>query len=220
MLDGKNILITGANGTLGKAATQIAKGYGAAVVELDINFTNKSISQFCIDLTDLAAVKTCLASQEKIDAIFNIAGAFSMGNSVAMTSEEEWEHMNNVNVKTMRNMVTATLPQMIENRNGSIINIGANAAIQGQAMMGAYITAKNTVMRLTETISQEVRSFDVNVNAILPSIIDTPTNRIDMPDADFNAWVSPVSVAELMCFLASDKAKDIHGALIPVVGLS
>ena len=128
--------------------------------------------------------------------------------------------MNNVNVKTMRNMVTATLPQMIENRNGSIINIGANAAIQGQAMMGAYITAKNTVMRLTETISQEVRSFDVNVNAILPSIIDTPTNRIDMPDADFNAWVSPVSVAELMCFLASDKAKDIHGALIPVVGLS
>jgi NAD(P)-dependent dehydrogenase (short-subunit alcohol dehydrogenase family) len=143
-----------------------------------------------------------------------------MGNSVAMTSEEEWEHMNNVNVKTMRNMVTATLPQMIENRNGSIINIGANAAIQGQAMMGAYITAKNTVMRLTETISQEVRSFDVNVNAILPSIIDTPTNRIDMPDADFSAWVSPVSVAELMCFLASDKAKDIHGALIPVVGLS
>jgi len=220
MLDGKNILITGANGTLGKAATQIAKGYGAAVVELDIDFTNKSISQFCVDLTDLAAVETCLASQGKIDAIFNIAGAFSMGNSVAMTSEEEWEHMNNVNVKTMRNMVTATLPQMIENRNGSIINIGANAAIQGQAMMGAYITAKNTVMRLTETISQEVRSFDVNVNAILPSIIDTPTNRIDMPDADFNAWVSPVSVAELMCFLASDKAKDIHGALIPVVGLS
>lgn len=220
MLDGKNILITGANGTLGKAATQIAKSYGAAVVELDINFINKSISQFCVDLTDLVAVKTCLASQDKIDAIFNIAGAFSMGNSVATTSEEEWEHMNNVNVKTMRNIVTATLPQMIENRSGSIINIGANAAIQGQAMMGAYITAKNTVMRLTETISQEVRSFEVNVNAILPSIIDTPANRIDMPDADFNAWVSPVSVAELMCFLASDKAKDIHGALIPVVGLS
>jgi NAD(P)-dependent dehydrogenase (short-subunit alcohol dehydrogenase family) len=220
MLSGKNILITGANGVLGKSTVQVAKNYGAIVIELDISFTNKSASQFCVDLTDLTAVKNCIASQGKIDAVFNIAGGFSMGSSVAATSEEEWDNMNNINVKTMRNMVTAVLPQMIENMNGSIVNIGANAAINGKAMMGAYVAAKSTVMRLTETISQEARLFKVNVNAVLPSILDTPTNRADMPDANHDSWVSPASIAELMCFLASDRAKDIHGALIPVVGLS
>ena len=220
MLNGKNILITGANGTLGKTTVQIAKDYGAAVVQLDIGFTKKSASQLCVDLTDFTAVKNCIASQGKIDAIFNIAGGFSMGSSVAATSEEEWDSMNNVNVKTMRNMVAAVLPQMIESMNGCIVNIGANSAIHGQALMGAYVAAKSTVMRLTETISQEARPFNVNVNAVLPSIIDTPANRSDMPDANYDSWVSPASIAELMCFLASDKAKDIHGALIPVVGLS
>jgi NAD(P)-dependent dehydrogenase (short-subunit alcohol dehydrogenase family) len=85
--------------------------------------------------------------------------------------------------------------------------------------MGAYTSAKSTVMRLTEAQSAEVRHQGVNVNAILPSLIDTPRNRADMPDADHSQWVSPEALAEVICFLSSDRAKAVHGALIPVVGL-
>ena len=86
--------------------------------------------------------------------------------------------------------------------------------------MGAYTAAKSTVMRLTEALSQEVRAQGVNVNAVLPSLIDTPRNRADMPDADFATWVSPHDLAEVVCFLSSDRARAVHGALVPVVGLS
>jgi len=86
--------------------------------------------------------------------------------------------------------------------------------------MGAYVAAKSTVMRVTEGLGKELRKKGINVNAILPSMIDTPTNRKDMPDADFSKWVPPSELAEVMCFLASDRARAVHGALIPVAGLS
>ena len=86
--------------------------------------------------------------------------------------------------------------------------------------MGAYCVAKSAVMRLTESLSKELRQRGINVNAVLPSIIDTPTNRRDMPDADFAKWVALDELAEVICFLGSDAARAIHGALVPVVGLS
>ncbi len=86
--------------------------------------------------------------------------------------------------------------------------------------MGAYVAAKSTVMRLTEGMAKELRGHGINVNAVLPSIIDTPTNRADMPDANHSKWVSPADLAEVICFLGSDAARAVHGALVPVVGLS
>ena len=103
---------------------------------------------------------------------------------------------------------------------GSVINVGAQGAIKGMANMGAYLSSKSVVMRLTESLSEEVKEKGVNVNAVLPSIIDTPRNRSDMPGADFSKWVHPEELANVVCFLGSDNAKAIHGALIPVVGLS
>ena len=109
---------------------------------------------------------------------------------------------------------------MLANGEGRIVNVGALSAREGQAQMSAYCAAKSTVMRLTESLSKELRHKGINVNAVLPSIIDTPTNRNDMPDADFSQWVVPADLAEVMLFLCSDAAKPIHGALVPVPGLS
>jgi NAD(P)-dependent dehydrogenase (short-subunit alcohol dehydrogenase family) len=85
--------------------------------------------------------------------------------------------------------------------------------------MGAYCAAKAVVMRLTESLSGELKGKGINVNAVLPSIIDTPRNRADMPNADPGTWVAPEDLAQLICFLGSDAARAIHGALIPVTGL-
>ena len=107
----------------------------------------------------------------------------------------------------------------INTRQSTIINVGALGALRGAANMGAYTAAKSTVMRLTEALSDEIKPRGVNVNAVLPSLIDTPRNRADMPDADFATWVDPRDLASVICFLASDGAKAVHGALIPVSGL-
>jgi NAD(P)-dependent dehydrogenase (short-subunit alcohol dehydrogenase family) len=109
---------------------------------------------------------------------------------------------------------------MLHRRAGAIVNVGANSALSGQSQMGAYISAKASVMGMTESLSLEVRDLDVNINAVLPSIIDTPVNRADMPDEDFSKWVRPDDLSEIMCFLASDNARAINGALIPVVAKS
>ena len=143
-----------------------------------------------------------------------------MGPSVHETTDEFWESLFEINVKTVRRVLEAAVPILVKRGNGSVINVGAQGAMRGMANMGAYLSSKSVVMRLTESLSEEVKEKGVNVNAVLPSIIDTPRNRSDMPDADFSKWVNPEELANVVCFLGSDNAKAIHGALIPVVGLS
>jgi NAD(P)-dependent dehydrogenase (short-subunit alcohol dehydrogenase family) len=127
--------------------------------------------------------------------------------------------MFKINVDTMRNATMGAVPLLLRS-GGAIVNIGALGALTGQGAMSAYCCAKSSVMKLTESLSDELRHKGVNVNAVLPSIIDTPTNREDMPDADFSRWVSPAQLAEVLCFLACGAAGAIHGALIPVRGLA
>ena len=126
--------------------------------------------------------------------------------------------MFRINVETLRNAIIAAAP-VLKQQRGAIVNVGALGAVSGQAAMSAYGCAKSSVMRLTESLSEEMKAAGVNVNAVLPSIIDTPPNREGMPDADFAEWVSPEQLAEVMCFLASDAASAVHGALLPVKGL-
>jgi len=109
---------------------------------------------------------------------------------------------------------------MVENGGGKIVNIGARGGLRGAAAMGAYIASKSVVIRLTETLADELKHKGINVNCILPSIIDTPRNRADMPKAKFDQWVSPQAIADVVLFLASPAADAIHGAAIPVEGLS
>ena len=103
---------------------------------------------------------------------------------------------------------------MLNNKAGSIVNVGALSAERGQDSMSAYVASKSNVMRITESLSEETKGKGINVNAVLPSIIDTPANREAMPDLDFRDWVTPASIAEVMCFLISDRAKAINGSII------
>ncbi len=220
MLQGKTIIVTGANGALGRQVVQCAVGHGARVVEFDLHFEHDADNRYVVDLTSAEIVTGCVNAVGAVDGVFNIAGGFAMGPAVHETSEDDWAAMHRMNVVTMRNMVAAVVPGMMARGRGSIVNIGANSAREGQASMGAYVAAKSTVMRLTEGMAKELRGHGINVNAVLPSIIDTPTNRADMPDANHSKWVSPADLAEVICFLGSDAARAVHGALVPVVGLS
>ena len=221
-LDGKVVAVTGANGALGSVVAELARVQGASVVALDLvePTGHADIRKFAVDLADKSATAACVEQIGAVDAVFNIAGGFDMGPLVHETSDQQWDHLFNMNVVTMRNMVAAVVPQMIDRGNGSIVNVGALSAREGQSNMGAYCVAKSAVMRLTESLSKELRHQGINVNAVLPSIIDTPTNRNDMPDADFEKWVRPHDLANVICFLGSEAARAVHGALVPVQGLA
>ena len=220
MLDNKTVLITGADGVLGQAASQVAKTLGANTIELDLAFRTPADNKYTIDLTKKNLVLELIEGLGHIDAVFNIAGGFAMGPTVHETSEEQWRQMYQMNVATALNVIEAVTPQMQTRGRGAIVNVGAMSAREGQANMGAYISAKSTVMRITESMAKELKTMGINVNAVLPSIIDTPTNREAMPEDDHSKWVPPKSLAKVMCFLASDSATALHGALIPVSGLS
>ena len=222
MLAGKQIVVTGANGALGQALVTQALGKGARLVAVDREFTQKNtdVEQITVDLTDSDATHVAFNKLGTVDALCNIAGGFSMGPDTHGLDNQEWEHLFAMNVTTMRNVNAAIVPKMLAQGGGRIVNVGALSAREGQAQMSAYCAAKSTVMRLTESLSKELRHKGINVNAVLPSIIDTPTNRNDMPDADFSQWVAPADLADVMLFLCSDAAKPIHGALVPVPGLS
>lgn len=114
----------------------------------------------------------------------------------------------------------AVVPAMLKAGGGKIVNIGAYAAHKGAARMGAYVASKSAVIRLTETMATELREHNINVNCVLPTVLDTPENRAAMPEADPKRWVAPQDLAEVIVFLAADAARAIHGAALPVTGLS
>ena len=167
-----------------------------------------------------AAVEKALARFGRIDALCNLAGAFRMGSPVHETSAEDWQFLFDVNARTVLNTARAVVPHMLAAGGGKIVNVGAYAAQKGAERMGAYVASKSAVIRLTETMAAELRGRGINVNCVLPTILDTPENRAAMPQADPRRWVAPQELAEVIVFLASDAARAIHGAALPVTGLS
>ncbi len=220
-MDGKKIIVTGAAGVLGAAVAARVKAGGATVELIDVvpGFTSPLGRTHTLDLTDTAAVLRCIASIGDFDGVANIAGGFDMGPAVHVTEDKLWNFLFDINVTTLRRVLGATVPVLVARGRGAIVNVGALGALKGIGQMGAYTAAKSTVMHLTEALSDEVRAQGINVNAVLPSLIDTPRNRADMPDADHSRWVSPEALADVVCFLLSDAARAVHGALIPVRGL-
>ena len=218
MLTGKKIIVTGSNGTLGRATVEAAQGYGGLVTGFDISYVKNDGYMRKVDLLSRQEIKREVEALDQVDGLINVAGGFAMGNSTFEENSEEWIAMQDMNVNSLRNVLSAVVPRMVKAKRGSIVNIGAQAAMRGAAYMSSYIVAKSAVMRITESLSEEVNDYGINVNAVLPSIIDTPTNRAEMPEADFSTWVTPASIAEVICFLLSDQAKAINGALIPVSG--
>jgi NAD(P)-dependent dehydrogenase (short-subunit alcohol dehydrogenase family) len=162
-----------------------------------------------------AAVEQAVARFGGIDAAIHLAGGFTAGQ-VVHEAADALQRMLDVNVNTMLHSAAAVVPVMRRQRRGFIVNVGAASAAKGVAGMGAYIAAKSALMRLTESMSAELRGEGINVNAVLPTVIDTPANRAAMPEADFSRWVSPSALASVIGFLASDEASAVHGAGIPV----
>lgn len=223
----KTVLITGAAGNLGLAAARAFARAGAGLTLLDrdvaglrAEFADETRYR-CIaaDLLDSDAVAAAIAGAGgKIDVLCNIAGGFRMGQPVHATSDADWDFLFGLNARSVLHTARAVVPRMIAAGGGRIVNVAANAGLKGAAMMGAYCASKDVVVRMTEAMSAELRDQNINVNCVLPSIIDTPENRSAMPDADHTRWVAPDALAEVMVFFASDAARAVHGAALPVTG--
>ena len=175
-----------------------------------------------VDLLDKKGVEQALergiAKFNHIDSLIHTVGGFTMGETVAELEDQTWQRMMDLNLRTLLNTARPVITQMLEQKKGKIITIGARPALEGRARMSAYSAAKAGVLRLTEALSAEVKSKGINANCVIPGTIDTPENRKAMPDADTSRWVSPDSVAEVIHFLCSPAADDIHGAAVPIYG--
>ena len=229
----RTVVITGAAGNLGRAVAEAFAARGANLVLVDLK--NEALQRVfgagdsrrllaAADLLDQAQLDA-MAMQAverfgRIDVLANLAGGFRMGEPVHATTDTTWKFLLDINAGTLLHAVRAVVPRMLAQGGGRIVNVGAYAAQKGAAQMGAYIAAKSAVIRLTETLAAELRDEKINVNCVLPTIIDTPENRAAMPDADPGRWVAPADLASVILFLASDAARAIHGAALPVTGLS
>lgn len=229
----ETVVVTGAAGALGRAVVDHFLTGGAHVIAVDYaaDLLTEALSQAdercrleVCDLTDRSACldlsNRLLEAYGEVSILCNIAGGFHMGESVFETQDSTWDFLFNLNTKSIVYMTQRLVPAMVAQGRGRVINVGAVAATQGQAMMGAYLASKSATIRLTESLAEEVKRYGVNVNCVMPGVIDTPRNRADMPDADFAQWVRPEKMAEVIGFLASEASSAIHGASVPVRGLS
>lgn len=232
-IDGKVVVITGAAGNLGKKVADAFGQTGARLALMDVSSErlgqvygpeSESVLPLAVNLLDseavVAATGQVIEKFGRIDSLCNIAGGFDMGPAVHETPDDMFQRMYDLNVRTMVNMSRAVVPTMIDGGGGTIVTIGAGAALKGMANMGAYIASKSAVIRLSESLSEELKGKSINVNCVLPSIIDTPQNRAAMPKTDPGKWVTPEALADVVLFLSSDAARAIHGVALPVSGLS
>ena len=198
------VLVSGASGALGQEVCRRLTESGHEILPLR-----------SVDLSDAAAAQAAVndyAATGGFDGLVNIAGGFTW-ETVLDGDVETWDRMWAMNLKTALNTCRAAIPHMSD--GGSIINIGAAASARAAAGMGAYTASKSAVARLTEALAEELAPQAIRVNAVLPTIIDTPANRKDMPDADFGAWVTAEELANIIRFLLGPESAGINGASIP-----
>lgn len=232
-LKNKIAIVTGGTGALGKAITVAFLEEGAKVVctyivdkekKQCLSLTSKHKDKIVFIKTDVTKKKDVFnmitnttRKFKRVDILVNVVGGFAF-SYIKDTDEKTWDLMMRLNLKSAFLCSKYVLPRMIEQNYGKIINISSRPALKGSAGVGAYSASKAGVLNLTETIADEIKDYEINVNAVLPSTIDTPANRKDMPEADFSKWVKPEEIARVILFLASDDSKPISGAGIPVYG--
>lgn len=233
---GKIVLVTGATGALGRVVARQFHQAGAALALCARDET--LLTQLFADLAlspehllvggvDLRSPDDCQRLAEvvanrfgKVDALVNTVGGFTAGPPVHETPVEAWEQMLAMNLRTAFLVSRAIVPLLLQAGGGAIVHVSGRAGLAGFAGGAGYSAAKAGVIRLTEALSAELKEHGINVNCVLPGTIDTPSNRAARPDADFSRWVAPEAVGEVIMFLCSPAARAIHGAAIPVYGLS
>ena len=228
------VIVTGAAGNLGNAVARAFQAAGAQLVLVDraadrlprlfpdlVDSPHHFLAT-SVDLTNADAVEATVDETVKrfrrVDVLVNTAGGYRAGTPVHETPFETWDFMLNLNARTVLIASRAVIPHMLRQGRGSIVNVAARAALKGDAKMAAYSVSKSAVVRLTESMAAELKNDGINVNCVLPSTIDTPQNRQAMPKANYSRWVEPEAIADVILFLASDAARAVQGAAIPVYG--
>jgi len=232
---GKTAIVTGGAGGLGAAVVKAFLSEGARVgvpfrrageleglrekLSLD---PEASLSGAVVDLTDETAIaeyaQSVAEDRSGLDILVNAAGGFGGGKPVHETPWSVWQEQLDVNLKTAVLASKAAVPHMLKRGGGSIVNVSSRPATQDGKDIAAYSAAKRAILQLTDAMAAELRESAITVNAVLPSVIDTPANRQAMPKADFSRWVKPEEIAGVICFLAGPQARIISGAHIPVYG--
>ena len=228
---GRVVVVTGAFGVLGAAVARAFATSGARLALLDLamhapdalaaELDEQHLLLGGVDLGELESSRRAMAAAAMrfggIDVLVNVAGGFQW-QTLLEGDVETWDQLYRMNLRTAVVACKVALPALIERGRGAIVNVGAGAAAKASAGMGAYTASKAGVQRLTESLADELKEHGIRVNAVLPSIIDTPRNRADMPNADHTRWVRPEALAEAVMFLASDAASAVTGAALPVRG--
>ena len=225
-LRGKVVAVTGGLGVLGSALVESLRARDARVAVLDhapaaAVADEGHIVLGGVDIAEPAAAEAAFARVVehfgRLDALVNVAGGFRW-ETLQDGSLDTWDLLYRINLRTCVSASRAALPHLLAAPAARIVNVGAIGALQGANGMGAYAASKAGVMRFTEALAEELKPRPITVNAVLPSIIDTPQNRKDMPDAHVSAWVAPADLAAVMLFLASEAAVAVTSALLPVTG--
>jgi NAD(P)-dependent dehydrogenase (short-subunit alcohol dehydrogenase family) len=231
----KVVIVTGAAGNLGRAVARAFAAQGARLALVDLKPEaldaarrelppGSDTETFPTDLMDAQAVESMAAAVAarfgRVDVLANIAGGFTMGPPLHETPDKDWELMVNLNARTVFYCCRAVIPRLLASGGGRIVNISARAATRGVGHIGPYCASKAAVITLTESLSDEVRDQGITVNCVLPGTLDTPQNRSAMPDQDHGRWVPLEALADVILFLASDAARAVTGAAIPVYGRS
>ena len=232
---GKVVLVTGGTGGLGREVSMSFLKSNADVVithvsdrdmpqlESTLGDLMKKVMLVKTDISDEAQVEKAVSDIVKkygrIDILINVVGGYLGGKKVTEMTGKEWDLMMNLNLKTTFLISKHVVTQMVKQGSGKVVHVAARLGLKGVAGNSAYCASKSGLIRLVESLSDEVKDKNINVNCILPSIIDTGANRKDMPDADFSKWVKPSEIAQVMLFLASDDSRSVHGSAMPVYGL-
>ena len=233
---GQIVMITGASGNLGTSITKQFLSSGANLVLIDhgLERLNRIFPEIIesdehlvvqgIDINDESilesVVNNAIDKFRRIDVLVNTVGGYRGGSPLYETSYDTWKFLFDLNALPVYNLAIVVTPFMLEAKSGKIINIAARLALRGSANNAAYSAVKSVVVRLTEGMAAELINEGINVNCVLPGTIDTPQNRASMPNADYSRWVTPDAIADVILFLASDAARAVTGASIPVYGRS
>lgn len=226
----RQVLITGGTGGLGLGVTPKVLATGAEVTlsyiaESEVERLKHILSPAELvrthfvptDLGKEASVAELVEGMDRVDALIHLVGGFSMGKTHEYAFED-WQRDLNLNLNTTFLVCKHSLKRMLQHNYGRIVTVGSRGAVNPGGQLAAYCAAKAGVVALTQAIADETKGTNITANTVLPSIIDTPTNREAMGENNADQWVKPESLAGVICFLASDAAQDVRGAAIPVYG--
>lgn len=229
-VNNKIAIISGASGGLGQTVSREFHRAGASVVLLGSRpervqplvdeLGDGRTLPLGADLTDPAGAERVVAATldkfGRVDILLNLAGGFDGGQPVHQTDAAVLQKMFAINLHTAHNLSRAAAPAMIAQQWGRIVNTGSRDALKGRAKFSAYAMSKAALLRLTESMADELKPYHITVNAILPGTIDTPANRNAMPNADFSHWVQPATIARALLFLCAQNSATT-GAAIPLL---